>query len=39
MVCVIYLNGVDRLVREKLRVKGYVRYMNDIILIHRDKEF
>lgn len=34
-----YLNGIDRLVREKLKVKGYVRYMDDIILIHRDKDF
>lgn len=35
----LYLNGIDRLIKEKLRVKGYVRYMDDMILIHRDKEF
>ena len=34
-----YLNVVDRYVKEKLRVKGYVRYMDDMILIHRDKEY
>lgn len=35
----LYLNIVDRLIKEKLRVKGYIRYMDDMILIHRDKEF
>ncbi len=34
-----YLNKVDRLVKEKLRVKIYSRYMDDFILVHRDKEF
>lgn len=34
-----YLNKVDRLIKEKLRIKGYVRYMDDMILIHRDKSY
>lgn len=34
-----YLNGLDRLIKEKLRIKGYVRYMDDMILIHRDKSY
>lgn len=34
-----YLNVIDRYVKEKLRVKGYVRYMDDMILVHRDKEY
>ena len=34
-----YLNVVDRLIKEKLRVKYYVRYMDDMILIHHDKEY
>ena len=34
-----YLNIVDRYIKEKLRIKGYVRYMDDMILIHRDKEY
>lgn len=34
-----YLNEVDRLVKEKLRVKIYARYMDDFVLVHRDKEF
>lgn len=35
----IYLNKVDRLIKEKLRIKSYVRYMDDMILINRDKKY
>jgi len=35
----LYLNKVDRLIKEKLRIKGYVRYMDDMILIHRNKNY
>ena len=34
-----YLNPIDRLVKEKLGVKHYIRYMDDFILVHRDREF
>ena len=34
-----YMNEVDRLVKEKLRVKIYSRYMDDFILVHEDKAF
>lgn len=34
-----YLNDVDRLIKEKLRVKIYARYMDDLILVHKDKNF
>lgn len=34
-----YLDGLDRLVKEKLRIKYYSRYMDDMILICRDKEY
>lgn len=33
----LYLNQVDRYIKEVLRIKSYVRYMDDMILIHRDK--
>ena len=33
-----YLNGVDRLVLEKLKAKGYVRYMDDIIFWTNSKQ-
>lgn len=35
----LYLNVVDRYIKEILRVKSYVRYMDDMILIHRNKEY
>lgn len=34
-----YLNGLDRLVKERLRIKYYSRYMDDMILIHHDREY
>lgn len=34
-----YLDGVDRFVKEELRVKVYSRYMDDFVLVHHDKEF
>ena len=34
-----YLDGVDRLIKERLRIKFYVRYMDDFILIHSDKNY
>jgi len=34
-----YLDKIDRLIKEKLQIKGYVRYMDDFILIHRDKSY
>lgn len=34
-----YLNGLDRLVKERFRIKYYSRYMDDMVLIHRDKEY
>lgn len=35
----LYLDKVDRLVKEKLQIKGYVRYMDDFILVSRDKKY
>lgn len=32
-----YLNGLDHFIKEKLKIKYYVRYMDDMILIHKDK--
>lgn len=34
-----YLNGLDHFIKEKLRIKYYVRYMDDMILLHKDKEY
>ena len=35
----LYLNKIDRLIKEQLKIKGYVRYMDDMILIHRNKKY
>ena len=32
------LNGLDHYIKEKLHVKYYIRYMDDFIIIHKDKE-
>ena len=34
-----YLDSLDRLVKEKLRIRYYSRYMDDMILIHPSKEY
>lgn len=33
----VYLNPLDHFVKEKLRVPGYTRYMDDFVLFHPDK--
>jgi len=35
----LYLNGMDHFIKEKLRIKYYIRYMDDFILIHESKEY
>lgn len=35
----LYLNKLDHFIKEKLRIKSYVRYMDDMILISRDKTY
>ncbi len=34
-----YLSGLDHFIKEKLRIKHYIRYMDDFVLIHDDKEY
>lgn len=34
-----YLDKIDRLIKEELQIKRYVRYMDDFILLHRDKKY
>lgn len=34
-----YLNPLDRIIKEKFRVKYYSRYMDDFIIIHESKTF
>ena len=36
---VSYLDGLDHYIKEKLHIKGYIRYQDDFILIHPDKAY
>ena len=33
------LDELDHYIKEKLKIKHYIRYMDDFILIHKDKEY
>lgn len=33
-----YMNALDRIIKEKYRIKIYARYMDDFIIVHEDKE-
>ena len=33
------LNSIDHYIKEQLRIKYYIRYMDDFILIHYDKDY
>ena len=34
-----YLDRLDRLVKERYRIRYYTRYMDDMVLIHEDKAY
>lgn len=34
-----YLDSFDRIIKEKLHIKHYTRYMDDCVLIHEDKDY
>lgn len=34
-----YLDPIDRLIKEKLRIRWYTRYMDDFLLIHPDRAY
>ena len=35
----IYLDGLDRLCKERLHLRLYTRYMDDMIIVHESKEY
>lgn len=39
LLAIYYLNDLDHYIKEQLHIKYYVRYMDDFILIHHDKEY
>lgn len=36
---VLYLSGMDHMIKERLGIKFYGRYMDDFYLIHQDKDY
>lgn len=39
ILAVYYLNDLDHYIKEKLKIKYYVRYMDDFILFHENREY
>lgn len=39
IIAIMYLNELDHYIKEQLKIKYYVRYMDDGILIHESKEY
>ena len=39
LVELLVLNDLDHFIKERLKIKGYIRYMDDFLLIHEDKDY
>lgn len=39
LIELLVLNRLDHIIKERLHIKYYIRYMDDFILIHQDKEY
>lgn len=39
VLAILYLNELDHHIKEKLKIKYFIIYMDDFILIHEDKEY
>lgn len=39
LYALLLLDGLDHLIKEKLHIKGYGRYVDDFYLIHKDKTY
>jgi len=39
IMAIYYLNDLDHFIKEKLKVKYYIRYMDDLVIIHHDKAY
>ena len=39
ILAIFYLNSLDHFIKEKLQIKYYIRYMDDLILFHEDKSY
>lgn len=39
ILAIYYLNSLDHYIKEDLKIKYYIRYMDDGVIIHNDKEY
>ena len=39
ILAIMYLNELDHFIKEELKIKYYIRYMDDGIIIHENKEY
>lgn len=39
ILAIFYLNDLDHYIKEKLKIKYYIRYQDDFLLIHHSKEY
>lgn len=39
ILALLYLNGLDHYIKEQLHISHYIRYMDDFILFHSDKNY
>ena len=39
LLSIFYLNDFDHYIKETLKIKHYIRYQDDIIIFHQDKEY
>mgnify|MGYP005838545971 CR=1 FL=1 len=39
VLVLLYLNSLDHYIKEELNIKYYIRYMDDFLLFHQDKEY
>jgi len=35
----VYMNELDQFVKQELKIRGYIRYVDDFVLMHQDKGF
>lgn len=39
LFAIFYLDEIDKYIKEELKIKCYIRYQDDMLLIHHDKEY
>ena len=39
ILAIFYLNDMDHFIKEKLKIKYYIRYQDDFLLFHKSKEY